>query len=313
MSYEKIRKNKLILKGQGGLAIQPAIPGSFVGQEMTGYTWTGAVWVPTSSYNAVHGNKSQSNAIQSDEYKDESVIADEKLTEQAEKQQDATVKLSAQQQQNMANTNSAFQALGFNGVNTTAQQYKTDENGNIVYDENGNPIKTGMSEGGQIAMGIASQAVSKALNVADEMTMGDKNFSAQSQALDSAVHGVSGALMKSGNPYAMAAGAAIEGLNFITKAGGKTVPGYEVDINNSGYGNLGHQESSSGRIWDSWTGKTDRKLAKRNEQARMALAAQDVSQDIEYQQEARANSVTNVLQANQIALAGGIDTSLLGN
>jgi hypothetical protein len=119
--------------------------------------------------------------------------------------------------------------------------------------------------------------------------------------------------MKSGNPYAMAAGAALEGLNFVTKAGGRTVPGYDVNINNSGYGNLGHQESSSGRIWDDWTGKTGRKLAKRNEQARMAIAAADISEDQAYQQEARANSITNVLEANQIALAGGIDTSLLGN
>jgi hypothetical protein len=39
-----------------------------------------------------------------------------------------------------------------------------------------------MSEGGQMAMGIAAQGISKALNVADDMTMGDKNFSAQSQA-----------------------------------------------------------------------------------------------------------------------------------
>lgn len=109
------------------------------------------------------------------------------------------------------------------------------------------------------------------------------------------------------------AGAVLEGLNFITKAGGKTVPGYDVNINNSGYGNLGHQESSSGRIWDSWTGKTGRKLAKRNEQARMALNAASISEDQAYEQEARANSITNVLEQNQIALAGGIDTSLLGN
>jgi hypothetical protein len=50
--------------------------------------------------------------------------------------------------------------------------------------------------------------------------MGNKNFGAQSEAIDSAVHGVSGALMKSGNPYAMAAGAALEVANFATKATG---------------------------------------------------------------------------------------------
>ena len=45
----------------------------------------------------------------------------------------------------------------------------------------------------------------------------------------------------------MIAGAAIEGVNFLSKAGGQTVQGYDVDINNSGYGNLGHQASKSSR------------------------------------------------------------------
>lgn len=109
------------------------------------------------------------------------------------------------------------------------------------------------------------------------------------------------------------AGVALEGLNFATKAAGKNVQGYNVDINNSGYGNLGYQDSEAGRVWDTWSGTTSRKLAKRNEQARMALAAADISQSQQFQQEARANSVTNILQQNQIALAGGIDTSLLGS
>jgi hypothetical protein len=59
-----------------------------------------------------------------------------------------------------------------------------------------------------------------ALQAADGILMGDQNFGAQSEAIDTAVHGVSSALMKSGNPYAMAAGAALEGANFLTKAGG---------------------------------------------------------------------------------------------
>jgi hypothetical protein len=69
-----------------------------------------------------------------------------------------------------------------------------------------------------------------ALNATDQALMGDKNFSAGSQALDSVVHGASGALMKSGNPWAMGAAVALEGLNFITKAGGRTVQGYDVNI-----------------------------------------------------------------------------------
>lgn len=159
--------------------------------------------------------------------------------------------------------------------------------------------------------GIIGGAATVAVNAVDTATMGDKNFSAGSKAIDTAVHGVSGTLMKSGNPIAMGVGAGLEVLNFVTKAGGKNVPGYDVNITNSGYGNLGHQESEAGRIWDNWNGTTARKLAKRNEQARMALAAADISENQAFEQEARMNSVDDVIQQNQIALAGGVDTSLL--
>jgi hypothetical protein len=78
--------------------------------------------------------------------------------------------------------------------------------------------------------------------------------------------------MKSGNPYAMAAAAALEGANFLTKAGGQTVQGFDVDINSSGYGDLGHMESSSSRDFGAMIGlgglnqgKMQAKLAKRNQ------------------------------------------------
>jgi hypothetical protein len=108
--------------------------------------------------------------------------------------------------------------------------------------------------------------------------MGDKNFGAQSEAIDGAVHAASGALMKSGNPYLMAAGAALEGANFLTKAGGQTVQGFDVDIASSGYGNLGHMESSSSRDFGAMiglgglnAGKMQAKLARRNEKLKQAL------------------------------------------
>ena len=158
------------------------------------------------------------------------------------------------------------------------------------------------------------------MKAVDNALMGDKNFGAQSQAIDSAVHGISGALMSSGNPYAMAAGAALEGANFLTKAGGQTVQGFDVNIENSGFGTTGHMESTSSRDWGAFIGlggvfnkNIERKLAKRNEQARMAMQAAEISDDIKFEQEARMNSVDNVLRNNQIALAGGINTSLLGN
>lgn len=180
--------------------------------------------------------------------------------------------------------------------------------------------KTELSDAGAMGMGIASQLGTGITNAVDELTMGDKNFGAKSAAIDSAVHGVSGALMSSGNPYAMAAGAALEGANFLTKAGGQTVQGFDVNIENSGFGTLGHMESSSSRDFGAMIGlgglngdKMQAKLARRNEQARMAMQAAEISEDIKFEQEARMNSIDNVLRNNQIALAGGIDTNLLGS
>lgn len=177
------------------------------------------------------------------------------------------------------------------------------------------PKSSGLSSQG---IGMIADAGIKAINAVDNLAMGDKNFGAQSAAIDSAVHGVSGALMKSGNPYAMAAAAALEGANFLTKAGGQTVQGFDVNIDNSGFGTLGHMESSSSRDFGAMiglgglnAGKMEAKLARRNEQARMALAAAEISEDVKFEQEARANSVDNVLMQNEIALNGGVDTSLL--
>lgn len=159
-----------------------------------------------------------------------------------------------------------------------------------------------------------------AVNAVDQLAMGDKNFGSQSQAIDGAVHTVSGALMKSGNVWAMAAGAALEGANFLTKAGGQTVQGYDVDIDSSGYGNLGHMESSSSRDFLTLVGlgglktkSVQAKLARRNEQVRTALAAAQISEDQKFESEARMNSVENTIMNNQIALAGGLQTNLLGS
>lgn len=164
--------------------------------------------------------------------------------------------------------------------------------------------------------GIVDTAVA-GVKAVDDLAMGDKNFGAQSEAIDSAVHGVSGALMKSGNPYAMIAGAALEGANFLSKAGGQTVQGFDVDINSSGYGQMGHMESSSSRTIPFLGGiadakKIQQKLAERNRQAQMALNAANIANEQAFEQEARANSIQNTIMNNQMALAGGVDTSLLG-
>ena len=169
-----------------------------------------------------------------------------------------------------------------------------------------------MSAKGAAITGGISQGVVMAANAIDNLAMGDKNFGAQSQAIDGAVHMASGALMKSGNPYAIAVGAALEGVNFLTKAGGQTVQGFDVDIDSSGYGNIGHMESSSSRSWVSHR-KLQDKLARRNEQVRTALAAAQISEDQKFESEARMNSVENTIMNNQIALAGGLQTNLLGS
>ena len=165
-----------------------------------------------------------------------------------------------------------------------------------------------------------SNIAAQAFNALDNATLGNANFGAQSQAIDGAVHTVSGALLKSGNPWAMLSGAALEGANFLTKAGGQTVQGYDVDIDNSGYGNLGHMESSSSRDFLTLVGlgglktkSVQAKLARRNEQVRTALAAAQISEDQKFESEARMNSVENTIMNNQIALAGGLQTNLLGS
>lgn len=175
-----------------------------------------------------------------------------------------------------------------------------------------------------LGWGMVGAAMTAGAKMTDDLTMGDKNFGAQSQAIDDAIHGVSGALAKTGNPYCVLAAGALEGANFLTKAGGQTVQGFDIDINSSGYGDIGHMESSSSRNFSAALGplgalftgvnqkKMQAKLAKRNQQAMMAMNAANIANEQSFEQEARMNSVQNTIMNNQIALAGGVDTSLLG-
>lgn len=203
---------------------------------------------------------------------------------------------------------------------TTTTPHNAEDTSNLKKGNQNGPADTIMSGGGEKPSGKGAQIASAAFQTADQMLMGDKNFGSQSEAIDTAVHGVSGALMKSGNPYAMIAGAALEGANFLTKAGGQTVQGFDVDINSSGYGDLGHMESSSSRDFGALIGlgglfgqgKMKEKLAKRNVQAKMAMNAANIAEEQSFEQEARANSIQNTIMNNNIALAGGLDTSLLG-
>ena len=168
-------------------------------------------------------------------------------------------------------------------------------------------------------MGMAGNAAIGAINVADKALMGDKNFGAQSEAIDQAVHGVSKTLMKSGNPIAMGAAVALEGANFLTKATGQNVQGFDMDINSTGYAaDLGHMQSKANRdflgaigLGGLNTAKADAQLKKRNEQAMMALKAANAADTTKFEQEARMNSVDNVIRNNETALAGGLSTQML--
>lgn len=168
-----------------------------------------------------------------------------------------------------------------------------------------------LSQKGALVMAGVGKTLQIGAQAADAALMGGKNFDGQSQAIDSTVHGVSGALMQSGNPYAILAGGILEGANFLTKAGGQTTTGYDVNIDNSGYGTLGHMESKSNRVWVSKS-KLQQQLEYRNAQARMALDAAEISADQQFEQEARKNSVSNTIMNNREALAGGYDTNTLG-
>ena len=187
-----------------------------------------------------------------------------------------------------------------------AEKSKSSEDTNV-----GQAILGGLKKGFGVARKVGK--------VLAEDAMGDKNFGAQSQAIDAAVDGVSNMLESTGNPYAIMASKAIQGANFLTKAGGQTVQGFDVDINSSGYGQIGHMESSSSRDFGAMIhlgglnqGKMQAKLAKRNQQALMAMNAANIAEEQSFEQEARMNSIQNTIMNNQMALAGGLDTSLLG-
>jgi hypothetical protein len=83
---------------------------------------------------------------------------------------------------------------------------------------------------------------------------------------------------------------------------------------------MGHKASSSSRDFGAMIGlggifnqgKMQAKLAKRNQEAQMAMNAANIANEQAFEQEARANSIQNTIMNNQMALAGGLDTSLLG-
>lgn len=182
----------------------------------------------------------------------------------------------------------------------------------------------GIGENGNIGFGTIANVGGMAIDQMDSALLGDKNFDARSQAVDTLVNGASDMLMKSGTPWGVGSAIALKGLNFISKAGGQTVQGFDVGGIGSGYdSNMGHMESKSNRAWGSFlpgiggltqlatNKKIQKQLTERNEQAQMALMASNITASQREEQDAKSHSVDDTIQANNIALAGGTDTSLL--
>lgn len=137
-----------------------------------------------------------------------------------------------------------------------------------------------------------------------------RNFNDASAAGDDFANAASD-IAKQFGPWGQVAAMGIQALNVADKMGGKTVPGFQVPIKSSGFGNsLKESQDQSFRL--SQTGMLDNALAKRNQQAQLALQAAQVDKDNSFQLEARMASTEDVLKRNNMALAGGYGTETLG-
>lgn len=168
----------------------------------------------------------------------------------------------------------------------------------------------GQAMSGGSPMAIAGATFGAALGVADQALMGDKKFNQQSQAMDDAANGLANVASQFG-PWGQAAAMAIRAANFADKAAGQTVPGYDVNIESSGFSGVNaHGDTASLRLTQSRD--VDKMLGRQQQQVQMALAAAQLDKDNSLQQEARGASVQDIINRNQIALAGGLGTTTLG-
>lgn len=168
----------------------------------------------------------------------------------------------------------------------------------------------GKAMSGGSPMAVAGAAFGAALGAADQALMGDKKFNQQSQAMDDAANGLANVASQFG-PWGQAAAMAIRAANFADKAAGQTVPGYDVNIESSGFSGVNaHGDTASLRL--SQSRDVDKMLGRQQQQVQMALAAAQLDKDNSLQQEARGASVQDIINRNQIALAGGLGTTTLG-
>lgn len=185
-----------------------------------------------------------------------------------------------------------------------AAEYQKAEN------TNSSMYNGGLSTKSADIMSKVSDAARGAITAVSDSLLEDKNFDAQSQAVDQVANAAADFASQFG-PWGKVAGLAITALNEGTKMFGRNVEGFDVKVDNSGYSqSMMSQESKANRAWVGM-GKINKQLQRRNEKLQMALTAQDISEDIKFEQTARANSIDNVIQNNQIALNGGLETAAL--
>lgn len=159
-------------------------------------------------------------------------------------------------------------------------------------------------------MGAAGKVINAGLDKVTGAVIGDKTFNKQSAAIDDAVRAASNELSGRFPPWGLLAAGILEVSNAADKMAGKTVEGFEVGDLGAGYSgveNTYDAESFRG----SQTKQMKEQTARRNEQAMAAIKAADVNIEQAFQQEARMNSIHNVIQNNAWALDGGISTDLL--
>ena len=159
-------------------------------------------------------------------------------------------------------------------------------------------------------MGAVGSLANAALDKVTGAVIGDKTFNKQSAAIDDAVRAASNELSGRFPPWGLLAAGILEVSNAADKMAGKTVEGFEVGDLGAGYSGV-ESTYDAESFRGSQTKQMKEQTARRNEQAMAAIKAADVNEEQAFQQEARMNSIHNVIQNNAWALDGGVSTDLL--
>lgn len=158
------------------------------------------------------------------------------------------------------------------------------------------------------AMGTAADVTRIASNLVTNAVIGGKDFGAQNAAIDAGLDAL-GEVAGQFGPWGKLGQAMLSMGKDASNLFGQTVADQSVSGLASGYGNTGDIKGQSFKMWQ--RSKVENMLNRNNAKAQLALRAADISADQQFQQQARTNSISNTIQNNQIALSGGINSSLL--